>query len=285
MEKTKITLGFSPCPNDCFMFDALIHGKIDTGGLEFKPVIEDVETLNKMAFAGKLDVSKLSYHAFAYLTKTYQLLTSGSALGFNCGPLLIALPQADEKIKKTPEIISSLKVAIPGKYTTANFLLSLAYPQLQNKTEMIFSEVENAVLSGKTDLGLIIHENRFTYQQKGLVKIMDLGEWWEIETKTAIPLGGIVVNKNISEEKKLLINGLIKQSVEYAFANTADVMGFVKQHAQEMDEKVMKQHIDLYVNEYSKDLGEIGRKAVNILFDKAVVAKVIPHKPGDLFVK
>ncbi|HXB41330.1 MAG TPA: 1,4-dihydroxy-6-naphthoate synthase [Bacteroidia bacterium] len=285
MEKTKITLGFSPCPNDCFMFDALIHGKIDTGGLEFEPVIEDVETLNRMAFAGKLDVSKLSYHAFAHLTKTYQLLTSGSALGFNCGPLLIALPQVVEKIKKTPEIISSLKVAIPGKYTTANFLLSLAYLQLQNKTEMIFSEVENAVLSGKTDLGLIIHENRFTYQQKGLVKITDLGEWWETETKTAIPLGGIVVNRNIPAEKKLLINELIKQSVEYAFANTADVMGFVKQHAQEMDEKVMKQHIDLYVNEYSKDLGEIGRKAVNILFDKAVATKVILRKPEDLFIQ
>ncbi len=278
-------MGFSPCPNDCFMFDALIHGKIDTRGLEFESVIEDVETLNKMAFAGKLDVSKLSYHAFAHLTKIYQLLTSGSALGFNCGPLLIALPETADKIKKNPAGINSLKVAIPGKYTTANFLLSLAYPQLTNKTELIFSEVEQAVLSGKTDLGLIIHENRFTYLQKGLVKIIDLGEWWETETKTAIPLGGIVVKRNLAAEKKLLINDLIKQSVEYAFANTADVMGFVKQHAQEMDEKVMKQHIDLYVNEYSKDLGEIGRKAVNILFDKALATKVIGFKPEDLFVK
>lgn len=285
MQKTNISLGFSPCPNDCFMFDALIHGKIDTKGLVFEPVIEDVETLNKMAFAGKLDVTKLSYHAFAHLTGVYQLLSSGSALGFNCGPLLIALPATAERIKKDPASIASLRVAIPGKYTTANFLLSLAYPQLQNKNEMVFSAIEEAVLSGKIDLGLIIHENRFTYQQKGLEKIIDLGEWWEKETQTAIPLGGIVVNRNISPEKRLLINELIKQSVEYAFANPGDVMGFVKKHAQEMDEKVMKQHIDLYVNKYSIDLGETGRKAVNDLFDRAVKEKIISAKPVDLFVK
>ena len=285
MEKTKITLGFSPCPNDCFMFDALIHGKIDTKGLELEAAIEDVETLNKMAFAGKLDVTKLSYHAFAHVTDIYQLLTSGSALGFNCGPLLIALPQTARKIKENPAAMASLQVAIPGKYTTANFLLSLAYPQLAKKSEMVFSEVEGAVLSGKTDLGLIIHENRFTYGQKGLVKIIDLGEWWETETQTAIPLGGIAVKRNSTTEKKLLLNNLIKQSVEYAFANTNDVMGFVKQHAQEMDQKVMKQHIDLYVNEFSKELGDAGKKAVNILFDKAVAAKIIPSKPENLFVK
>ncbi len=285
MEKTTITLGFSPCPNDCFMFDALVHGKIDTKNLQFKPVMEDVETLNRMAFAGKLDVTKLSYHAFAHLTGSYQLLTSGSALGFNCGPLLIALPAVAERIKKDPAIKGSLKVAIPGKYTTANFLLSLAYPDLKNKTEMVFSAIEQSVLSGESDLGLIIHENRFTYQQKGLVKIADLGEWWEKETKTAIPLGGIVVNRNLPVETKLLVNDLIKQSVEYAFANPADVMGFVKQHAQEMDEKVMKQHIDLYVNEFSKDLGATGKKAVNDLFDRAVKEKIISSKPADLFVK
>src|ERR1700761_4791378 len=168
MQKTKITIGFSPCPNDCFIFDALIHNKIDTKHLQFDPVIEDVETLNRMAFKGELHTTKLSYHAFAYLTDIYRLLTSGSALGFNCGPLLIALPEMAEKIKQNPEIVSSLKVSIPGKYTTANFLLSLAYPNLTHKTELVFSEIEDSILSGKTDLGLIIHENRFTYQQKGL---------------------------------------------------------------------------------------------------------------------
>lgn len=285
MEKTKISLGFSPCPNDCFMFDALIHGKIDTKGLFFEPVIEDVETLNRMAFAGKLDVTKLSYHAFAHLTGVYQLLTSGSALGFNCGPLLIGLPATVERVIKDPKILGSLTVAIPGKYTTANFLLALAYPQLQNKTEMVFSEIEAALLSGKTDLGLIIHENRFTYLQKGLAKVMDLGAWWEKETQTAIPLGGIVANRNLPSKQKLLMNELIRQSVEYAFANPEDVMGFVKKHAQEMDEQVMKQHIALYVNKFSIDLGEGGRKAVNDLFDRAVKENIIAQKPQDLFVK
>ena len=284
MQKTKITLGFSPCPNDCFIFDALIHHKIDTRHLQFEPVIEDVETLNRMAFKGELHTTKLSYHAFAYLTSTYRLLTSGSALGFNCGPLLIALPETAEKIKKNPSILSSLGVAIPGKYTTANFLLSLAYPALVQKKEMLFSEIEQALVSGKTDVGLIIHENRFTYQQKGLVKIADLGEWWESYSHSAIPLGGIVVQRNLPESDQLLINRLIKESVEYAFANRADVMPFVKEHAQAMEEAVMQKHIDLYVNEYSIDLAETGKKAVTLLFDKAIEAKIISSYPNDLFV-
>lgn len=284
MQKTKISIGFSPCPNDCFIFDALIHNKIDTKHLEFQPVIEDVETLNRMAFKGDLHVTKLSYHAFAYLTKTYRLLTSGSALGFNCGPMLIALPKTAEKIKQNPEIISGLKVAIPGKYTTANFLLSLAYPTLTQKTELVFSEIEQAILDGKTDLGLIIHENRFTYQQKGLVKITDLGEWWEDNSQSAIPLGGIVVRRNLPEADQLIINQLIKESVEYAFANPKNVMPFVKQHAQEMDEAVMQKHIDLYVNQYSIDLADTGKKAVTHMFDKAVETKVISSYPTDLFV-
>jgi 1,4-dihydroxy-6-naphthoate synthase len=284
MQKTKITIGFSPCPNDCFIFDALIHNKIDTKHLQFEPVIEDVETLNRMAFKGELHATKLSYHAFAYLTDIYRLLTSGSALGFNCGPLLIALPETAEKIKQHPEMLSSLKVSIPGKYTTANFLLSLAYPGLTHKTELVFSEIEDSIIAGKTDLGLIIHENRFTYQQKGLVKIKDLGEWWEDYSQSAIPLGGIVVQRNLPESDQILINQLIRESVEYAFANPEAVMPFVKQHAQSMDEAVMKKHIDLYVNKYSIDLGEIGKKAVILLFDKAVETKVISSYPTDLFV-
>jgi len=284
MQKTKITIGFSPCPNDCFIFDALIHHKIDTKHLQFEPVIEDVETLNRMAFKGKLHTTKLSYHAFSYLTHIYRLLTSGSALGFNCGPLLIALPEMAEKIKQNPEMISELKVSIPGKYTTANFLLSLAYPNLINKTELVFSEIEESIISNKTDLGLIIHENRFTYQQKGLVKITDLGEWWETYSQSAIPLGGIVVQRNLSESDQLVINQLIKESVEYAFANPKDVMPFVKKNAQAMDESVIKKHIDLYVNKYAIDLGEVGKKAVTLLFNKAIEAKVISSYPKDLFV-
>jgi 1,4-dihydroxy-6-naphthoate synthase len=284
MEKTKISLGFSPCPNDCFMFDALVHGKIDTKGLKFEAVMEDVESLNKKAFAGALDVTKLSYHAFAYLTNKYQLLASGSALGFNCGPLLIGLPATIDRAASDASLLNSMRVAIPGKYTTANFLLSLAYPQMKNKQEMVFSEIEGAVLNKKVDLGLIIHENRFTYQQKGLKKVVDLGEWWEKNTGNAIPLGGIVVKRDLPQEQKLLINDLVKQSVEYAFANPADVMPFVKRHAQEMDEGVMKQHIELYVNKYSIDLGATGRKAVNDLFEKAAKEKIIETVPPDIFV-
>lgn len=284
MQKTNISLGFSPCPNDCFMFDALIQGKIDTKHLHFTPVMEDVETLNKMAFAGKLDVTKLSYHAYAHLTRKYQLLTSGSALGFNCGPLLIALPATAKQVAAAPGLLKDMQVAIPGKYTTANFLLSLAYPQVKNKHEMIFSEVERSVLDGTSDLGLIIHENRFTYEQKGLVKLADLGEWWEKTTGNAIPLGGIVVNRQLDTATRLLVNDLVRQSVEYAFANPQNVMGFVRAHAQEMDERVMKQHIDLYVNQYSKELGVIGKKAVNDLFARALAEKVVTEIPQDLFV-
>ena len=282
--KKQIIIGFSPCPNDCYIFDALIHNKIDTKHLRFEPVIEDVETLNSMAFKGELHTTKLSYHAFAYLTNTYRLLTSGSALGFNCGPLLIALPKTLKKIKQNPDVVSSLQVAIPGKYTTANFLLSLAYPKLTQKTELVFSGIEEAVISDKTDLGLIIHENRFTYEQKGLVKVRDLGEWWEGYSQSAIPLGGIVVQRNLPEAEQVLINQLIKESVEYAFANRADVMPFVKQHAQAMDESVMQKHIDLYVNKYSIALGETGKKAVMLLFDKAVETGIIASYPKDLFV-
>ena len=231
-----------------------------------------------------MSVTKLSYHAFAHLTHIYRLLTSGSALGFNCGPLLIALPTTVEKIEQSPKIISSLKVAIPGKYTTANFLLSLAYPSLTNKTELVFSDIEDSIISGKVDLGLIIHENRFTYKQKGLTKIADLGEWWETYSQSAIPLGGIVVQRNLPESNHLLINQLIKESVEYAFANAKDVMPFVRQHAQAMEEEVMKKHIELYVNKYSVDLGELGKKAVIQLFDKAVETKTISSYPKDLFV-
>jgi 1,4-dihydroxy-6-naphthoate synthase len=285
MQKTKIRLGFSPCPNDCFMFDALVHGKIDTKYLAIEPVIEDVETLNRMAFAGELDVTKLSYHAFAYVSSAYQLLTAGSALGFSCGPLLVGLPATIRQLRETPGAIADMKVAIPGKYTTANFLLSLAYPQLKEKKEMVFSEIEQAVLGGSAQLGLIIHENRFTYRQKGLEKLADLGEWWEKESGHAIPLGGIAVLRSLPLAERRLINELVRGSVSFAFANPESVMDFVRKHAQEMDDEVMRQHIALYVNEYSVDLGVTGRKAVQELFSRAVQEKIIAALPAALFVQ
>lgn len=262
--KKKLTLGFSPCPNDTFIFDALIHQKIDTKGLEFEVIMDDVEALNKMAEKGQLDITKLSYHAFVYMTEQYQLLHSGSALGHGCGPLLIA------REKLTERQINEGKIAIPGKLTTANFLLSVAYPKAKNRESVLFSDIEDAVLSGEFDAGLLIHENRFTYEQKGLVQIIDLGDYWENLTWLPIPLGGIVIKRDFPQELKQLVSDLIRQSVEYTFQNTEQAMPFIRQYAQAMSDEVMLKHIGLYVNEYSIDLGDKGKTAVQRLFDSAV---------------
>ncbi len=273
----KLTLGFSPCPNDTFIFDAMVHGKIDTEGLEFEVIMADVEELNRLAFAGKLDITKLSYHAFAHLLDIYALLDSGSALGNNCGPLLIA------KQAMNADQISNAKIAIPGKYTTANFLLGLAYPKAQNKEEQLFSDIETAVLEEEVDAGLIIHENRFTYVDKGLVKIQDLGEFWEQTTGLPIPLGGIVVKKELAKEISEKINRVLTKSVAYAFDNPHESLPFIKDHAQEMNEDVMYAHIGLYVNEYTRDLGEKGKKAVRYLFEMAQKNGLISSEEKPVF--
>lgn len=266
----QLSLGFSPCPNDTFIFDALVNKKIDTEGIDFNFHIADVAELNKKAFEGELDITKLSYHALGYVLDKYELLHAGSALGNNCGPLLIA----KEKIDLNN--IANLKIAIPGKFTTANFLLSLAFPTAMNKEEMLFSEIEEAVLKGKADAGLIIHENRFTYEEKGLQKIIDLGEYWETQTQLPIPLGGIVIKRALSLTTKRKINNLIKQSVERALNNPDDTLSYVSQYAQEMNPSVMMQHIGLYVNKYSVELGEKGQQAITQLFRTAQAQNVIP---------
>ena len=273
----KLTLGFSPCPNDTFIFDALIHHKIDTEGLEFEVSFDDVETLNQKAFKAHLDITKLSYHAYAYAIHNYVLLDAGSALGFGVGPMLICKKEQD---LNNP----NLKVGIPGKYTTANFLLSLAYPHLKNKHEMVFSAIEQKLLNDEIDLGLIIHENRFTYQDKGLQKVKDLGEYWEQETKSAIPLGGIVIKRSLPVDIQQKVNRLIRKSVEFAFENPASALPFIKSYAQEMDEKVMYQHIELYVNKYSVDLGVEGKKAINTLFEQAFEKGIIKKVDQNLFL-
>jgi 1,4-dihydroxy-6-naphthoate synthase len=259
----KLTLAYSPCPNDCFIFDAMIHGKVDTEGLSFEVRLEDVETLNHMAVRGEMDITKLSFHAYGHVLNNYILLRAGSALGFNCGPLLI------HKGKFDATNIKHMKVAIPGKLTTANFLLTLAYPQLKNKIELVFHEIEEAVLRGDVDAGLIIHENRFTYEAKGLKKVQDLGEFWDGLIHAPIPLGGIVIKRNFDEDLQQKVNRVIRRSVEYAFANPSSSLPYVREHAQAMQEEVMKKHIDLYVNQFSIDLGETGKHAVELLFSKA----------------
>ncbi|MCW8897551.1 MAG: 1,4-dihydroxy-6-naphthoate synthase [Flavobacteriales bacterium] len=274
----KITLGFSPCPNDTFIFDALVHHKIDTEGLEFEVVLGDIEELNQKAFNKELDITKLSYHAYGYLTDDYVLLDAGSALGKGCGPILV------QRSKVQSLKLVDAKIAIPGKYTTANFLLSIAHPEATNKTEMLFSDIENAILTRKVDAGLLIHENRFTYKQKGLEKIIDLGEYWENTTGALIPLGGIVMKRSLDSEIINKVNSLIRKSIEYAFENKNSALAYMQQHAQEMDEKIMMQHVALYVNKYSIDLGEEGRAAVTKMFNLAQQKGVIPEIVNPLFV-
>ena len=261
MMKHKLTLGFSPCPNDTFIFDALVNGKIDLGDVEVEVVLADVEELNRMAIEGKLDVTKISYNAYAHVHYRYQLLNAGSALGNNCGPLLIA------KHALTEDELQSAVIAIPGKNTTANFLMSYAYPEAQNKREFLFSEIETAVLDSEVDAGVIIHENRFTYREKGLTKIADLGEVWEQQTGFPIPLGGIAINRRIQPDVRRKFDLLLKESVQYAFDNPEASKGYVSCYAQEMDEDVMRSHIELYVNNYSLDLGEKGKAAISKMYE------------------
>jgi len=276
----KLSLGFSSCPNDCFIFDAIVNRRIDLEGLEFSVRMADVEALNTAAFANQIDVTKLSFHAYAYCISNYVLLDAGSALGRNCGPLLIARRPID----RAEVAAGLLRIAIPGNFTTANFLLGLAFPEARNKTEMLFSEIEAAVLDERFDAGLIIHENRFTYEAKGLKKIIDLGEFWEQTTGAPIPLGGIVIRRSLSDELQQTVNRVLRRSVEYAFANPKASGPYVRQHAQEMNEAVIYQHIDLYVNQFSVELGPDGRRAVELLFERAAATGVIPAPAMPLFL-
>lgn len=280
----KLSLGFSPCPNDTFIFDALIHHKIDTEGLEFEVFFDDVETLNQKALRSELHITKLSFHAFAHVVEKYALLDAGSALGFGVGPLLICKNEELIGSARLAQKNSTLSVAIPGELTTANFLLGIAFPNLLNKQVMVFSEIQDALLNHSIDLGLIIHENRFTYTDKGLHKIVDLGSYWEELTGCAIPLGGIVINRKLDHEVQLKVNRLIRKSVEFAFQNPKSGIDFISAHAQEMEEAVMYKHIDLYVNKYSVDLGTEGRKAIDILFKMAQEKGIIPEINQNLYV-
>ncbi|HUR32660.1 MAG TPA: 1,4-dihydroxy-6-naphthoate synthase [Vicinamibacterales bacterium] len=275
-----LTLGFSPCPNDCFMFDAIVNGRIDLEGLSFTPHLADVEALNHEAFAGAADVTKISYHAYAYCRRDYVLLDAGSALGRNCGPLLIsARPISVEEVRR-----GQLRIAIPGVYTTANFLFGLAFPEARNRTPLVFSGIEGALLDGRFDAGVIIHENRFTYEAKGLHKILDLGEFWEAETATPIPLGAIAVRRTLPDDVKQTVNRLVRRSVEFAFANRTASLPYVRAHAQEMSDEVMYKHIDLYVNEFSVSLGRDGRRAVTTMFERAAALNLIPFASEPLFL-
>jgi 1,4-dihydroxy-6-naphthoate synthase len=277
------TLGFSPCPNDTFIFDALVNNKISTGEFQFKVYLEDVETLNRMALNNTLDFTKVSYGVLPLILKNYKILNSGSALGKGVGPLLIS------KRKVSFEEVDECTIAIPGENTTAHLLFSEAFPNAKNKVFKRYDEIENFVLSAGDDtLGVIIHENRFTYSAKGLHKVVDLGNFWEEKTGYPIPLGGIVGKKTIDEKILMKVDSLIKQSIEFAFRNYPLITEYVKIHSQEMEPEVMKKHIDLYVNNYSIDLGKDGKNAIekvlNIYYANNKKEKITVGK-NELFVE
>ena len=260
-EMKELTLGYSPCPNDTFIYYALVHGKIDKGGLRFRERLEDVETLNRMAGRAELDITKISFHAFGHLRDTYCLLRSGAALGKGCGPLIVS-----KKYQRMKDL-KGRKIAVPGRLTTAFLLLQLLDPSLKERViEMPFHRIIDAVRKDEVDAGLIIHESRFTYQGAGFRQVLDLGEWWEQETGLPIPLGGIIAKRGLGDELIKKIEAGIRKSLEYAFAHNAEPKAYIKEHSQEVEDNVIEQHIDLYVNDYSLDIGEDGLKAVEELF-------------------
>lgn len=276
--KNPLTLGFSPCPNDTFMFYPLVHGLVDTGGYSFNERLEDVETLNKLAVKGVLDVTKVSYAALGHFREQYALLRAGSALGRGCGPLLVA------KEPLVPAGLQGKTVAIPGRYTTAHLLMRLYNPVLTTFLEMPFHEIMDAVMTGRADAGVIIHESRFTYQGFGLHQLVDLGQWWENETGLPIPLGGIVAKRSLGAATIRTIEQALAAGVEYARSNPAAATRYIREHAQEMNEQVCAAHIGLYVNDFSQQLGTEGEQAITELLRRAEQAGIIPASQTPLFI-
>lgn len=272
-----LSLGFSPCPNDTFMFYPLVHRLVDTGGLSYRERLEDVETLNQLALKGELDVSKVSYHALGHIRDEYTLLRSGSALGRGCGPLLVAAENLE------PADLRGRTIAVPGRYTTALLLLRLFDPSLENFIVMPFNEIMDAVMRGDADAGLIIHESRFTYQGYGLRKLLDLGEWWEGETGLPIPLGGIVARRSLGAATIAAVERALRDGVSYARSHPDEAARYICEHAQEMSREVCAAHIGLYVNDFSADLGDEGVRAIQCLMERGERAGIIPGSVASFF--
>lgn len=275
----KLSLGFSPCPNDTYIFDAIVNKRILLNSYEFEVEMADVENLNKHAFEDYLDITKLSFHAYAHVSEKYQILPSGAALGFNNGPLLIS------KRKIYPDEIKDVKIAIPGAFTTAGMLLNIFWqPDKNNVHEYLFSDIEEVVLSGEADAGLVIHETRFTYKKRGLLKIADLGEMWEKETNMPLPLGCIAIKRSLPDKIKNEIAKLIKESVEFANKFPDASQQFIRNNAQETSEEVTKQHIELYVNEFSTNLGKKGEAAINHFLKLGFEKNICPNIIEPIFI-
>jgi 1,4-dihydroxy-6-naphthoate synthase len=277
-EGRTLTLGFSPCPNDTFIFHALVRGPVRAEGLRFAERLEDVETLNRLAAAVALDVTKVSYGAVPHLLGEYVLLRSGGALGRGCGPLVVARRPLDAGA------VASVRIAIPGRRTTAALLLRLFAPEAPEPVEMVYSDIMPAVARGEVDAGLIIHESRFTYPAHGLERVVDLGEWWEAETGLPIPLGGIVARRSLGDAVLQAVDGAVRRSVEHAFAHPDASRPYVRAHAQEMDDAVARRHVELYVNRFSVDVGEEGERAVRELFRRAAAVGAVRGTSAAPFV-
>ena len=275
---TELSLGFSPCPNDTYIFYGLVSGQVGIDSLRFgEPLLEDVETLNRWALEGRLDVTKLSFHAVGHVLEDYCILQSGSALGRGCGPLLVAprnLEAAD---------LRRCRVAIPGRYTTAALLFRMFEPDATELIEMRFEQIMEALLNGEVDAGVIIHESRFTYQRLGLHCIQDLGQWWEETSGLPIPLGCIAARRSLGPDRISLIDSCIKTSLEFARAQPEACMDFIRRYAQETEEDVINSHIDLYVNDHSLELGPEGRRAVEEFLARGRDAGALPKLPPEAF--
>ncbi len=274
----KLTLGFSPCPNDTFIFEAMVHGRVDTEGLEFDWFLADVEELNRRAMEGSVDITKMSFHAYACAAAGYLILDSGSALGRNNGPLVVS------RRKIWPDELDDALIAIPGRFTTANLYFSIFWPRATRKREYLFSDIPEAVLSGEADAGLIIHETRFTYRKMGLSLVADTGAMWEEMTGLPVPLGCIVANRKLDQSTAAKVNRAIRRSIEYARSNPRESVSFIRKHARETDVEVTREHIKLYVNDFSLSLGEEGRKAIERLFSMAREKGVIDPLPERIFL-
>lgn len=270
----RLRLGFSPCPNDTFVFHALVHGAVPVP-FQLDVHLEDVETLNRWAARGRLDVAKVSYHAFGHLADDWWLLPAGGALSHGIGPLLIA---------RDPELeLAGRTVATPGGRTTANLLLDLYAPAATRRIEMRYDHIMPAVASGTVDAGLIIHESRFTYPDHGLHALADLGAWWDRTTRTPVPLGGIAVRRDLADDVVQAVADGVADSVRAAFADPGASAAYVARHAQEMSAEVRDRHIRTYVNAFTRDVGEEGRRGVRTLFARACEQGLMPPVRSDLF--
>jgi 1,4-dihydroxy-6-naphthoate synthase len=273
-----LTLGYSPCPNDTFIFYPLVHGVVGDPQFSFRERLEDVETLNRLALACELEITKISFHMLGFIRQEYCLLRSGGALGRGCGPLVVS-----GRFTEMGQL-KGKRIAVPGRYTTASLLLRLFDPELDDIVFLPFHEIMVAVASGQVDAGVIIHESRFTFPEYGLTKLLDLGEWWEKESGHPIPLGGIVAKRSLGKETVAAIDRMLRASVEYGLAHPAEASAYIRAHSQEMSEEVCAAHIRLYVNSFSLDLGSEGEAAVTALLSRAEAAGLVPRSPAGIFL-